>query len=134
MTISPPPKVNSLGLKPFQVLASGVDTLYLAVDIIWQDESFFTYLNEYKSLAKESTSEYPVTLSNKDQTDKCLFLIKPHGTEGYEWLLLGNEYTLKVGNWLKPIARPNIIQAHSETLWRLGPLFAVERILKIFES
>ena len=131
MTISPPPKVNKYNLEPFQILVSGVDTLYLALDIAWEDDSFFTYLAEYKCLAKEISSDYPINIANKDKTEQHLFMMKPHGTEGYEWLLLGYEFTLKLGKWLEPINRPNIIQIHSEVLWRLGPVDAVTRILNL---
>ena len=54
MTISPPANVRDTKNIPFSVLAYGVDTLNLALDITWNSEGeFFRKLTEYRCDADE---------------------------------------------------------------------------------
>jgi len=132
MTISPPSKVKLSSFVPFQILASGIDTLVLAIDVKWKNEIFFEYLKQMKSLAIEDEKDTAVIIRNQDDQEIWLCAIKPHGSKGHEWILTGSEFTLTIGNWLEPKSRPSImVQIHSETLWRLGANEAVDFLLHI---
>jgi hypothetical protein len=133
MTISPPPKVKSHRLGPFEVLASGVDTLVLAIDICWQNEAFFDYLARMKELAIQEDKACAIILKTRDQQEELwVCTILPYGRKGYEWVIVGNDYSLKIGNWLEPKSRPSIMaEIRSETLWHRGPQEAVEFLLYI---
>lgn len=127
MTISPPSNVI-----PYQVLASGIDTMVLAIDATWKDESFFDYLTEMKSLAIQVGNDVAAIIRSSHGDDLWLCKIKPHGSKGYEWVLEGSDYNLTIGNWLKPKSRPSIMaQIRSETLWHVGPEEAVEFLFQI---
>ena len=68
-------------------------------------------------------------------SDDYKFLVKPHGTNGYEWLLVGKEYSLKIGNWLNPIQRPSIMaEVRSEVLWRMELIDAIDNIVALIEN
>ena len=135
MTISPPSKVENVPAFPSPVLASGVDSLDLAIDVIWQDESLFDYLQDMKALAKQEEQEIPVIIGDRGGECRLLLSIKPHGSGGYEWLLHGSDYSLNIGKWLKPISRPSILaKIHSEPLWALGPQQAVAILLSALQQ
>jgi len=135
MTNSPPLKVKvNHSISP-DVLASGIDSLYLAFDIEWQDEKFFEHLAVMKELAEQDDKDSAITLKYGSELNVWICAIKPHGTKGYEWILSGNEFTMTIGQWLVPKSRPSImVQVFSETLWRLGPLNAVELLKSIFKT
>lgn len=63
------------------------------------------------------------------------FVVKEHGSSGYEWLLVGHELTMKIGNWREPKQRPSVmVDIRSETLWMHGPDNSVERVHELIES
>ncbi|MFC1535456.1 hypothetical protein ACFL7M_19075, partial [Thermodesulfobacteriota bacterium] len=68
MTISPSPKVKVKGERnyDFQVLASGIDRLILAINVKWNDEGLFEYLRELKEKAKEENKECPGQIGNEE--------------------------------------------------------------------
>ncbi len=135
MTISPPAKVKTGNTDLPQVLCHGIDTLYLNIDVIWQNSVFFEKLTKIKGYAQNSHSDYPLTLypAGTRQPWKCL--IKPHGARGHEWILQGCEFTIRIGNWMEPIAKPSIVvEIRSEALWRLGAQNALKRLLQILEG
>lgn len=135
MTISPPAKIQNQELKPFQLLASGIDTLDLAINVTWQSESFFEYLTTMKDLAISEGKQAAVIIRDKNDTELWNCTIKPHGAKGHEWILSGNEYNLTIGNWLEPKSRPSIIaKIHSEALWRIGVIEAVHFLRHILEQ
>ena len=107
-TISPPAKISCDDSGEFKALTSGVDTLVLAIDITWNESNIFLYLEELKEKAKASNEDCAGTI-NIPGAGEWPFLVKPYGTNGYEWLLTGNGFTLSVGNWLEPISRPSTI-------------------------
>ena len=111
MTISPPSKVDRIPAYSSSILASGVDTLDLAIDVIWKDESFFEYLSEMKALAQQEEKEVAITLGTREGQTPLLLAIKPHGNKGHEWVLHGNDYSLTIGNWLKPKTRHKVVNA-----------------------
>jgi hypothetical protein len=135
VTISPPPNVKTGPIGPgrVRVLASGLDGLVLSMNIIWQNETFFDLLDEMKELAKGG-GESPVYLYDKDSKASVLN-VKPHGGGGYEWLLTGHEFALKVGKWTRPKQRPSVmVEIRSETLWHQGPALAVSRLCQMLEN
>lgn len=74
-------------------------------------------------------------LKLKNSKEEWLCNMKPHGAQGYEWLLIGKEFSFRIGNWLTPSTKPSIIaEIHSETLWRMGPENAVDKAISIIEG
>lgn len=135
MTISPPSKVYRIPSYPAPILASGVDTLDLAIDVVWKDESFFEYLSEMKALAQQEEKDVAITFGARDGQAPLLLAIKPHGNKGHEWVLHGNDYSLTIGNWLKPKTRPSIMaHIHSEALWSLGPEASLDILLTLLRQ
>ena len=126
MSISPPAKVTTTLLENIHPLASGIDTLYLAIDILWPSPAFFTYLRHLQSIASETETAAP------GQVADWIFTVQPYGRRGYEWLLESCEFTWRVGSWIKPQTRPSVIvEIRSETLWHLGARQAVDRVLSL---
>jgi len=130
-TISPPSKINQAEDQGIQILASNIDTITLSININWKDQFFFQKLKEAKSLASDNKGEYPVSFYiNKNYPNNYLFNIKEYGSQGYEWVLLNQEYSLLIGNWERPKSRPSVLLGiKSETLWRRGPREAIYFIL-----
>lgn len=119
-----------------RILSSGVDTLVLSLDVVWEEPLIFTYLDELKEKAKEYSSEYQGELKHPFSPHPWPFSIKPHGTKGgYAWLLSGSDFSFKIGNWKEPGPRPSVmIEIRSETLWHLGTEEAVKLALGIIEA
>lgn len=138
MTNSPPANVNP-GLRrdePARVLASGIDTLALTFQLRWPDSTTFDRLAELKARAKEEESGEPITLELPLDAGAALtFEVKPHGANGYEWLLVGQEMSIALARSLTPRQRPSAaVTIRSEALWRFGPASAVERVQLVLES
>ncbi len=135
MTISPPANVKLPTLKEVKRLAYGIDMLVLSIDIKWSQNRLFIYLEKIKELAQKNDDEYPGFIMNEDNSDKWFFNIRPHGSGGYDWLLNGHEFSLKIGNWKEPILRPSIIaEIRSETLWNQGPEWTINRIIDLIKE
>ncbi len=131
MTISPPAKVKSRALAGARVLASGVDSLNLALDVKWKDPLFLEILEIYRENAQNLGKSFPLTLRIPKLNEELLFNFAPYGTKGYKWLLSGNEYALRLYDSMEPKSRPNVmIEIRSETLWRRGILEAIDVILE----
>ena len=117
VSISPPANVNT----PYQVLTSGIDTLDLAINVHWENDSFFDYLNTLKAQAQELDEEVPGIMKAENNLGDWKFGVKPHGSNGYEWLLNGKEFSLRIGNWKTPKTRPSVMaEISAEALWRIG--------------
>ncbi len=87
-TISPPAKICPEDQNTSRVLASNIDTLKLSLNIKWNDGYFFAALEEAKSLAQKGKSDYPLSfVIDEKEFQEYFFNIKPHGTQGYEWIL-----------------------------------------------
>jgi hypothetical protein len=130
-TISPPanvkPHVNSLP----RILSSGIDTLYLAVNLTWENEKFFNLLAERKIKASSQNEPQTLAIIRNDNSDIWLFEVMAHGAKGYEWLIQNNEYTLKIGNWMEPKQRPSVmVEIRSETLWSHGHFESVNSVFE----
>ena len=122
MTISPPVNVSHGGNRPSAtILACGIDSLDLAIDLSWESPDAFRRLAQSKRAAKAGADDEPVLFKLSGDTACMHLAMRPHGVDGYEWMLLGNELTLKLGNWLKPIQRPSaMVSIRSEALWTRG--------------
>lgn len=131
MTISPPANVKNDSV----VYASGIDTLVLAIDAVWENETVFRYLEVLKDQARHENSDYSGILMTADDSLEFPFDIKPHGTDGYAWLISNKEYVLKIGNWTAPKSRPSLmVEIKSETLWRRGVNESLEWIAWLLEG
>lgn len=135
MTNSPPSKVKLEHDEHARVLASGIDTLVLAINVSWSDMGTFHKLAELKAIAKQEKEDEPAELIIDDESSPWRFVVKPHGSDGYEWLLTSQELGMKIGNWLEPQQRPSImVDIRSETLWTHGPEKAVERVHALIQA
>ncbi|PLY16769.1 MAG: hypothetical protein C0631_02695 [Sedimenticola sp.] len=127
-TISPPAKVK-LGKTETRPLASGIDSLNLAIDVHWSNTDFFTHLRTAKDQAKKLRADFSIEIPIDGDAEPCPFAVKPHGHDGYEWMLTNREMTLSVGNWQVPQSRPSLfVESRSEALWHLGAEKAIEKI------
>lgn len=134
-TISHPVKVKNFDTDQITLLASGIDTLYISINVEWKNKDLFEFLSGRKKLAQETRQEVNATLTPDDNENKWHCFVLPNGTKGYEWILKGNEFTMKVGNWEKPKNMPSIqAEIRSETLWHLGPKQAVGRIIGLLNE
>jgi len=128
MTISHPSNVKN-------ILASGVDSLVISMNMRWIDSSLFAALDEAKEKAKQNGGDYHVHIKHFQPEDVWPFIIKPHGTKGFSWILTGSDFAYKIADSPEPTSRPNVmIEIRSETLWRLGPEEAIKIALNLLEA
>jgi len=128
MTISHPSNVKN-------ILASGIDSLVISTDTVWQDDSIFTVLDELKEKAKQNSIDYQGQIKHFKPDEVWPFTIKPNGTKGFSWIISGADFTYKIANSIKPNSRPNVmIEIRSEALWRLGPEEVIKISLNIIEA
>jgi len=134
-TIRPPAKINKTLKKSLKILCSGVDTLYLSIDVFWKDLSFFHRLQDKKANAVAKDKDLCFPIHHEKLLIEYLFNIRPYGAQGYEWLLYNRDYSLRIGNWIKPKNRPSIrIQFHSRTLWLNGLKKSIVFILRLIKE
>jgi len=127
-TISHPANVNN-------ILASGVDTLVISLNIDWRDTALFAILDEVKEKAKQYSLDYAGHLQHFNPEEVWPFTIKPHGTKGFSWILIGSDFSYKIANSSAPGSRPNaMIEIRSESLWRLGPEEVIKIALSLIEA
>jgi hypothetical protein len=127
-TISPPPNVKLRDDEPARVLASRIDSLYLAIDVTWAEETAFQLLAMLKADAQAKDEPVPLDLAD-GKSEWTALRVEPFGAKGYEWLLSGHEMAVRVGNWMEPGTRPSVmVEIRSETLWHFGVRRAVERV------
>jgi hypothetical protein len=127
MTIRHPANVKS-------ILASGVDSLVISSSIMWKDKSFFTVLDEAKEKAKKDSIDCHVQIKHFCPEQVWPFIIKPNGTKGFSWILVGSDFTYTISA-SPPGHRPNVmIEIRSEALWHLSPEKAVKTALLILEA
>ena len=135
MTNSPPSKVKLEDNEPARVLASGIDSLVLALSVSWADMETFQTLEALKAKAKKAKDDEPAELIVDNESSPWRFVVKPHGAGGFEWLLTSQELGMKIGNWLEPQQRPSVmIDIRSEKLWAQGPSNSVERVIKLVQA
>lgn len=134
MTISPPSNVKLLDGEPARILAANIDTLRITFDVEWQSERTLEKLAELKNSAAADEKDATGGIKPSEGAE-WVFLIRPFGRDGYEWLLDSSEYALSIGNWMNPKTRPSIIaDIRSETLWTHGPAEAVERLRSLIDA
>jgi hypothetical protein len=127
MTISHPSNVKN-------ILASGVDSLVISIDVDWIDESLFNLLDEVKEKAKKIGDDYPAYIKHFNPEEIWPFTIKPHGIKGFSWILIGSDFSYRIANSTAPGSRPNVmIEIRSEALWRLGPQEVMKIALSLIE-
>jgi hypothetical protein len=132
MTISHPPKVKTCDKN---ILASGIDTLVISLNVQWNDESIFGVLDDLKEKSQQFDVDCPGNLKHFQSEDTWYFNIKPNGTKGFSWILAGSDFTYRIANALKPSSRPNImVEIRSEALWRLGPAEVIKIALGIIQA
>ncbi len=66
----------------YKVLASGIDSLSLAIDIHWRHDSFANHLNKNRALSIQTAQNYSIKLSEEHE---IYALIKPYGRKGHRW-------------------------------------------------
>jgi hypothetical protein len=128
MTISHPANVNN-------ILASGVDSLVISLNIDWRDTALFAILDDLKEKAKQYSLDYQGHIKHFNPEEVWPFTIKSHGTKGFSWILSGSDFSYKIANSPEPGSRPNVmIEIRSEALWRLGPEEVIKIALSLIEA
>lgn len=130
MTNSPPSNVRLGENEPARVLAGGIDTLCLSMDVQWQSSLMFDYLAELQAKAKENDQPEPGQNNGGNlDPDPWLFNVQPFGMKGYQWLLDSKEFRMDIGAWMQPKSRPSIMaRISSESLWLHGVVRIVQRL------
>lgn len=129
MTNSPPSNVKLSPDEYGRVLASGIDSLAVSIQVEWLTEALFTKLAELKRSAKSEHEDQPGIIDPGFGAAPWLFSVSPSGTDGYEWVLKGREMTMKIGNWTELKQRPSVLaDIRSETLWAHGPDACIQRL------
>lgn len=114
-------------------LSSGIDSLYISLNVQWKNERFFNILSKVKKEAIEAGHELPITIDYSGN-ESFLFSVNPYGTRGYEWILTSKDIVLKIGRWLNPISRPSIsVEFSSEGLWKYGVNDLYKIVLKMID-
>lgn len=135
MTISPPSNVKLNPGEPARVLAAGIDTLALSINVNWLEAGTLSKLAELKAEAEARDAPVPGVLHLTDGSGAWLFTVKPYGAKGYAYLLDSGEMAWSVGNWMHPRSRPSVFATiRSETLWTHGPDACVDRIVALIAA
>ena len=95
MTISHPANVKT---GENRVLASGIDSLVLFLNVSWWEISLFKNLDEIKEKAKQFSIDYQGHLKHFEPDKIWSFTIKPHGTKGFSWILIGSDFSYRIAN------------------------------------
>lgn len=133
VTNSPPAKIHDPSLddhEPARILASGIDSLVLSLDLSWSGSSFLERLAEWQKQADEN---HPAPGQSDAGTEVPIwrFNVLNHGSKGYAFLLVSHDLTVKLMNQLEPGPRPNaLIEFRSEMLWREGYMEAISFIME----
>jgi len=118
MTNSPPDKSECIDVKAENIKANGIDTLILSFNGEWKNLEWFSCFAELKKKAQEASTDMPGTITVETGWN---FRMMPNGSKGFEWLLISNDFALRIGKWAMSKTRPNIMaEIRSEMLWRLG--------------
>jgi len=132
MAISPPAKVK---IEPYAVLAYGIDTLYLAIYLHWEQADLLEYLEGIKEKAKEIRESFPGEIKGKKLGKKWVFHIKEYGANGYAYVLHSLDMTMLIGDWKLPKSRPSLlVEFRSEFLWKCGPEYCVDFVREILTA
>ncbi len=88
---SPPAKVKLGPDEPARVLASGIDTLVLFLQVMWSDKEFLKSLGRLRADAELVGKPVPYVLRSSDSEEAWACNVQPYGCRGYAYLLAGNE-------------------------------------------
>lgn len=115
----------------YSILGSGIDTLALSLYVKWKDDSLIDYLEDLKLNAQVQNQPLEGQLDEEWCEDVWRFKIQTFGTKGYAYILVANDYSMKLSRNANPNSMPNLLlEIRSETLWSLGTKEAIERILR----
>src|SRR5262249_36153330 len=89
-TISHPAK-RLLQSEMGYALNSGVDSMTLAVDLLWRDTKFFEVLDDLRTQACDNECPMPGAFESVEGEPPLAFEVKPFGKEGYQWLITSPE-------------------------------------------
>jgi hypothetical protein len=118
MTNSHPDKSEMIVLRPEDIKTTGIDTLFISFNGEWKNLEWHSYFADLKKDAQERSMEVPGTIKAGIEWN---FMMMPNGARGFEWILMSNDFTLKIGKWTTSKTRPNVMaEIRSEMLWRLG--------------
>jgi hypothetical protein len=118
MTNSPPDKSEIIDIAAADIKANGIDTLIISFNGEWKNLEWFTYFAELKKTAQEESIDSSGMIKAEKEWN---FRMMPNGSKGFEWLLISDDFALKIGKWATSKTRPNIMaEIRSEMLWRLG--------------
>ena len=135
MTISPPSKVNTGLPLEAEVLTSGVDSLNLSLGVKWKNTFFHELLEMGKAEAKRTGHPHPFFHNISEMDEQLVFATLPNGSKGYNWLISGNQYSVKFGKAIIPNSRPNVfIEIRSEMLWQSGIQKSIDLILLFLQK
>jgi hypothetical protein len=116
-------------------LESGIDTLYLSIDVDWTQSDIFLYFSELKAKAIEDEAPSLGFLLTSNLEDEWPFQLQPYGRKSYEWILDSKEFTLNIGDWESPILRPSVkVEIGAETLWHLGAEQAIYKVYDLIQK
>lgn len=136
MTNSPPDNVNH-GEDRACNLSGGIDSLVVTINLRWKNGTAtpFAKLAELKQRAKVAAEDEP-TMVSLGADGACMHMaVKRHGISGYEWLLVGSELTISLGNWIEPKQRPSaVVTFRAEALWMYGASAMVELVQRMFRG
>lgn len=114
-----------------KMLATGIDSLTLSVEVFWTDKEFFETLRSLKDKAKAEGKPYPGSIQYRG-SENWLFNMEPYGLRGHEWVMRSKDFTLRVGDFVEQKQLPSVmVDYSSESLWRVGaiPLWEIVRDL-----
>jgi hypothetical protein len=118
-----------------RVLACGIDSLSVSLQVEWQTEELFEKLTGLKAAAKSNHEDQPGIIKPGYGSTPWLFLIAPSGSNGYEWVLKGRELTMRIGNWTDLKQRPSVVaDFRSETLWAHGSDMCIQRLQDLIKA
>ena len=134
MTNSTPSKLTKEYVTSQHIKANGIDTLIISLNGEWKNLEWFSYFASLKQEAQESSLDVSGTIKTEN-LEEWSFRIKPNGSQGFEWLLISNDFTLRIGKWATSKTRPNVMaELRSEMLWRLGPQTSCSYITTMLEA
>ena len=134
MNNMPPYKSDDIHVSSRNIKANGFDKLVIAVNGEWKNLAWFSFFSDLKKEAQDISLDVPGAIKT-DSPIEWSFRMKPNGANGFTWLLIGNDFNLKVGQWAISKERPNVMaEISAEMLWRLGAQEACSFITNLLED
>jgi hypothetical protein len=132
MTNSHPDKSDYISLTSGNIKANGIDSLVISFNGVWKNLAWFSYFTDLKKEAQEKSLDVPGAIKTEPSGIEWAFIMKPNGSQGFAWLLIGNDFTLRIGQWAESKSRPNVMaEIRSEMLWRVGAQEACSYIINL---